>query len=200
MGLVLSCRTKNAFMNTRDPDASAQPTIVEDDPPQIVRCVRVPDGEVSPTSQCSICLDPFDQTSPATCAVRLVHCNHQYHYGCLSTWMRVDQSCPTCRTKAPVLTGEELQIPLDTWWKTKVCHENQCIEREQHRCSDMARGNDSDIDGTADAMEPSGPQSEHPQRRQFERAVPIDNNSDSREEPIQSGSPDDVLSLANAIS
>jgi len=68
----------------------------------------------SPETICSICLDPLAQPTDvaaevaagggdsgrATGPVRVLGCNHQFHYVCIGTWMRTATNCvcPVCKT------------------------------------------------------------------------------------------------------
>jgi len=71
----------------------------------------------SPETSCSICLEPLAQPAdvaeegaagggdsgsaggPSDSFVRVLSCNHQFHYGCLRTWQREasNGACPVCR-------------------------------------------------------------------------------------------------------
>jgi hypothetical protein len=66
-------------------------------------------------TSCTICLEPLEQPGGGTdkgatdggrdadgftnSAVRVLHCGHQFHRGCLSTWWRTTASdaCPLCK-------------------------------------------------------------------------------------------------------
>ena len=42
---------------------------------------------------CPICLDLIDDN-----IVKLVNCNHHFHTKCINTWLKINQTCPLCRT------------------------------------------------------------------------------------------------------
>ena len=62
----------------------------------------------SSTSTCPICLDDFVLGE----AGGQLHCGHLYHQDCISTWLRSDNSCPTCRRVFPrsrvIISSREL--------------------------------------------------------------------------------------------
>ena len=43
--------------------------------------------------QCSICLEGFQKHA----LVKVLHCKHCYHYGCLTSWLEESMQCPVCR-------------------------------------------------------------------------------------------------------
>jgi hypothetical protein len=44
--------------------------------------------------ECAICLDPISaEPKPTTLA-----CTHIFHKACIEPWLKINQSCPTCRT------------------------------------------------------------------------------------------------------
>ena len=69
----------------------------------------------SPETSCLICLEPLappadgavgdaaeggDSGSaggPSDSRVRVLSCNHQFHYGCIVSWSRTGSACPICR-------------------------------------------------------------------------------------------------------
>ena len=64
-----------------------------------------------PDASCVICQDLLvkdaagdggmgeAESNTGLSAVRVLHCGHQFHVGCLSSWFRtaLSQACPTCR-------------------------------------------------------------------------------------------------------
>ena len=45
---------------------------------------------------CSICLNALDSERPLE--LTETRCGHVYHASCLKTWLRVQTTCPCCRT------------------------------------------------------------------------------------------------------
>ncbi len=43
--------------------------------------------------ECSICLNPVRHTRSS----KQLECGHLYHKECIDTWMKVGDTCPTCR-------------------------------------------------------------------------------------------------------
>lgn len=55
---------------------------------------------------CSICLEPIQTTNRRT-----THCHHNFHDDCLNAWLRENNTCPLCRTRA-VVTLEDAILNL----------------------------------------------------------------------------------------
>lgn len=47
--------------------------------------------------ECSVCKEEFEE---ATEVVKMP-CNHLFHQECLLTWLKMHNSCPTCRFELP---------------------------------------------------------------------------------------------------
>lgn len=68
---------------------------------------EVHDPESGGACACAICLADFS----AGDQVRDISCRHLFHVDCLDQWLRVNHSCPSCRT---VLTGDRPALrPLE---------------------------------------------------------------------------------------
>lgn len=47
---------------------------------------------------CSICLDDIKMLQPVTQSnVKTLECGHQFHEGCINTWLAGHTTCPVCR-------------------------------------------------------------------------------------------------------
>jgi hypothetical protein len=42
--------------------------------------------------ECAICLEQIAESPHVTA------CNHSFHFKCINTWLKVNNSCPCCRT------------------------------------------------------------------------------------------------------
>ena len=43
--------------------------------------------------ECPICLDTFDDAEN----IKILNCNHAYHYDCIRYWLTTKKNCPVCR-------------------------------------------------------------------------------------------------------
>lgn len=59
----------------------------------IQRIVAESEAEVTPTTECMICLEEGALLSPWCC----LKCGHQFHQVCLLEWLRRARRCPICR-------------------------------------------------------------------------------------------------------
>lgn len=48
-------------------------------------------------AQCCICAEHF--VNDASVAIAAVQCGHTFHEGCLSTWLKTSNTCPSCRSR-----------------------------------------------------------------------------------------------------
>ncbi|XP_047312915.1 uncharacterized protein LOC124916229 [Impatiens glandulifera] len=48
---------------------------------------------------CTICLENYNAGDEIN---SMQHCPHQFHYGCIKNWMKINNSCPLCRE--PILS------------------------------------------------------------------------------------------------
>ncbi|XP_047331811.1 uncharacterized protein LOC124935422 [Impatiens glandulifera] len=48
---------------------------------------------------CAICLENYNVGDEIN---SMHHCPHQFHYGCIKNWMKINNSCPLCRE--PILS------------------------------------------------------------------------------------------------
>ena len=55
--------------------------------------------------QCSICMEMIDRTDKKT-----LTCNHDFHAGCINTWLRTKDTCPLCRAPQRVEEPERQTI------------------------------------------------------------------------------------------
>lgn len=89
--------------------------------------------------QCSVCLECF--TGPFT-----VECGHSFCYACISDWVAINKSCPSCRTKLlrrPTFSYslsaqvdqsiERLPEPERTKMKQRVKEEMDRIKRSEDK-------------------------------------------------------------------
>ncbi|KAF3646712.1 hypothetical protein FXO38_08979 [Capsicum annuum] len=60
---------------------------------QYVRRVHLSENELK--NKCPICMDSY---SPGSEAYN-IPCNHNFHFGCIETWLLKNPSCPMCRYK-----------------------------------------------------------------------------------------------------
>ncbi|XP_010553415.1 PREDICTED: RING-H2 finger protein ATL70 [Tarenaya hassleriana] len=66
----------------------------------------------STTSCCSICLGDYKTSDLLR---QLPDCNHMFHVKCVDTWLRLNPTCPVCRTSplpTPVATPLAEVVPL----------------------------------------------------------------------------------------
>ncbi|CAF1241449.1 unnamed protein product [Rotaria magnacalcarata] len=55
--------------------------------------VKVTAAQASDSLQCSICMDDFKENDQA----KRLPCSHHFHEECISRWLRMHGTCPTCR-------------------------------------------------------------------------------------------------------
>lgn len=61
---------------------------------------------------CSICTIDFDENEGEEHYDPHCHeCRHKFHYSCIQQWLRINRTCPLCRSKWPV-TWDEKVSPL----------------------------------------------------------------------------------------
>lgn len=46
-------------------------------------------------NNCSICLKKLENTNNNTTFTTI--CNHEFHYICIQRWIKINNSCPSCR-------------------------------------------------------------------------------------------------------
>ncbi|CAK9168148.1 unnamed protein product [Ilex paraguariensis] len=63
-------------------------------------------GEGRRSSECSICLMEFKDGE--FCCV-LPSCNHNFHVHCIENWLRLNKTCPLCRTFVRLLIIKSAQ-------------------------------------------------------------------------------------------
>ena len=56
--------------------------------------------------ECSICLEPTNKISCGKEMPVCLHCDHVFHYKCISEWYNNNSSCPVCR--------ETISVPINT--------------------------------------------------------------------------------------
>jgi hypothetical protein len=54
------------------------------------------DGKVAGNDTCAVCLRPFAELDDL---VVLPHCMHSFCRECIVSWIKINPSCPKCRTK-----------------------------------------------------------------------------------------------------
>jgi hypothetical protein len=79
-----------------DPDnfSHKNPDIVLD-----VMSRKCKSSEIS--EECSICLDKINEGDN----VCTIHCEHTFHFKCLTEWGKYKRECPLCRSEIPVLNN-----------------------------------------------------------------------------------------------
>lgn len=56
--------------------------------------------------ECVICADSDYNENDDSKSLIVTICGHHFHYGCLSQWCNINNSCPTCRTKNVLLPNQ----------------------------------------------------------------------------------------------
>jgi hypothetical protein len=49
--------------------------------------------------ECVICAESYYNNNDDSKSLIVTICGHHFHYGCLTQWCNINNSCPTCRTK-----------------------------------------------------------------------------------------------------
>merc|ERR1712203_1306359 len=75
-------------------------------------------GEDAPC-ECYVCLQEFGSSME----IRRTTCGHYFHGECLSTWLRMASTCPTCRAD---LSG--IPLPLVTAFAPVAEHDRNGVE------------------------------------------------------------------------
>uniref|UniRef100_A0A915J5X1 E3 ubiquitin-protein ligase n=1 Tax=Romanomermis culicivorax TaxID=13658 RepID=A0A915J5X1_ROMCU len=57
------------------------------------------------TDKCSICLNSLNKSNVALNTT--LKCKHMFHTNCINRWLKVTNSCPTCRTMIPPISGDQ---------------------------------------------------------------------------------------------
>ncbi|KAH6852962.1 hypothetical protein BKA58DRAFT_63889 [Alternaria rosae] len=83
---------------------------------------------------CSICLEPFADTEPAT---KIIRCGHVFHGLCLKTWLDSSKTptCPMCRAELFILT------PPSRRWRRRFS--NIDINNMDHQNHNLQNGSES---------------------------------------------------------
>tara|TARA_A100001011_G_C13913525_1_gene676066 strand:- start:58 stop:621 length:564 start_codon:yes stop_codon:yes gene_type:complete len=63
--------------------------------------------------ECVICTEPDYNQNDDSKSLVVTICGHHFHYGCLSQWCNINNSCPSCRTKN-VLSPNQLSVMTPT--------------------------------------------------------------------------------------
>tara|TARA_Y100000022_G_C13197989_1_gene351306 strand:- start:251 stop:787 length:537 start_codon:yes stop_codon:yes gene_type:complete len=63
--------------------------------------------------ECVICSESDYNENDDSKSLIVTICGHHFHYGCLSQWCKINNSCPTCRTKN-VLLPNQLSVMTPT--------------------------------------------------------------------------------------
>jgi hypothetical protein len=63
--------------------------------------------------ECVICNESDYNENDDLKSLIVTICGHHFHYGCLSQWCNINNSCPTCRTKN-VLSPNQLSVMTPT--------------------------------------------------------------------------------------
>ncbi|KAG0053569.1 E3 ubiquitin ligase [Gryganskiella cystojenkinii] len=89
----LQDKVTSLLMGNRDSDATmAEPLDISNASMVLASTSQPRNGAREVALQCSICVDYF--ASPFT-----VECGHTFCFTCLHSWLLIQKSCPTCRTK-----------------------------------------------------------------------------------------------------
>jgi len=66
-------------------------------------------------SDCSICLECIGENID----IKLTECCHTFHLNCFETWVKINNSCPLCRTvftTIPIINDTAAYVPIDFWF------------------------------------------------------------------------------------
>jgi hypothetical protein len=67
------------------------------------------------SDDCAICLECIDENIDNN--IKTTKCNHTFHSNCFETWIKINNSCPLCRTvfiAIPII--DDTAIPLQFWF------------------------------------------------------------------------------------
>ncbi|KAJ1558190.1 hypothetical protein HK405_014214, partial [Cladochytrium tenue] len=95
-----SSTTLQALMQQLTSEASASE---RGNPPASKFFVRnLPSVPRDPQAQCPICVEPFsDEAEARSGPPKRLTCRHVYHRDCVAAWLKVHNTCPTCRREMP---------------------------------------------------------------------------------------------------
>lgn len=82
-------------------------------------------------SSCIVCLDKYQENQ----IIRILPCNHIFHYKCLKPWLKTSSFCPLCRTNIKEKIWEKFENQLSTVLKKQlstkkyfpiICNKKSC--------------------------------------------------------------------------
>ena len=86
------------------------------------------------TESCEICLDTISENNVVG---HLNRCGHYFHYGCITEWLNLAQTCPKCRTEVQGENNVQMQWLSDLRQNDAKGKGNYT---QQHRCMDSTKG------------------------------------------------------------
>ncbi|CAM9636577.1 unnamed protein product, partial [Hapterophycus canaliculatus] len=60
------------------------------------------DGDIAATPTCTICLAPYEEEE----VIKVLPCNHDFHAGCLDSWLKLKAICPLCKEPPFAKSGD----------------------------------------------------------------------------------------------
>ncbi len=93
--------------NTNIPSPTSSPLPSRKNTSLISRKYRDCSANQQCSTECSICIDTFSQTSD----VIQLECNHVFHDECIKQWLKTSKTCPVCRKSVNItISDEEINI------------------------------------------------------------------------------------------
>jgi len=84
------------FLMRNDPNSYGNPPASEDSIQKLAK-IKMTAEDIKVCNECTVCQETFEEGEE----IMKLPCEHYFHENCVTTWLKMHNSCPTCRKEIP---------------------------------------------------------------------------------------------------